>query len=75
MYLGADVTGTRLNRIYNVQDEIKNNIIKKLLVEKDGSIKLIARAIAVRGTYNPKLQITIAPKKRMIVKLYRRVEY
>jgi ubiquinone/menaquinone biosynthesis C-methylase UbiE len=35
----------------DVQDEIKNNIIKKLLVERDGSIKLMARAIAVRGTY------------------------
>jgi len=36
---------------HEVRDEIKNNIIKKLLVEEDGSIKLMARAIAVRGTY------------------------
>jgi hypothetical protein len=35
----------------DVQDEIKNNIIKELFVEQDGSIKLMARAIAVRGTY------------------------
>jgi len=36
----------------DLQTEIKNILIKKLPVESDGSIKLLARAIAVRGTYN-----------------------
>jgi hypothetical protein len=36
----------------DLQTEIKNILIKKLPIESDGSIKLLARAIAVRGTYN-----------------------
>lgn len=34
------------------QEELKTNIHKKLPFESDGSIKLLARAIAVRGIYN-----------------------
>jgi ubiquinone/menaquinone biosynthesis C-methylase UbiE len=36
----------------DLQTEIKNILIKKLPMESDGSIKLLARAIAVRGNYN-----------------------
>jgi hypothetical protein len=31
------------------QDLLKNNLAKRLTIEKNGSIKLLARAIAVRG--------------------------
>jgi len=34
-----------------LRDEIRNVLIKKLPAEPDGSIKLLARAIAIRGTY------------------------
>ncbi len=35
----------------DLQEEIKTNIHKKLTIESDGSIKLLARAIAIRGIY------------------------
>ena len=36
----------------DLQNEIKNILVRKLHAEKDGSIKLLARAIAVRGMHN-----------------------
>jgi len=35
----------------NLQNKIKNTLLKKLPVDQDGSITLLARAIAVRGIY------------------------
>lgn len=35
----------------NLQDALKNNLFKRLPVEPDGSIRLLARAIAVRGIF------------------------
>jgi len=34
-----------------VQKKLQTNVLKKLTVEPDGSKKLLARAIAVRGVY------------------------
>ncbi len=35
----------------DLQEKLKNNIHRKLVIKSDGSIKLLARAIAIRGIY------------------------
>lgn len=36
----------------NLQNSIKSSLRKKMIVEPDGSIKLLARAIAIKGIFN-----------------------